>query len=520
MKKALIKSASIISSATFLSRALGFLRDILIARTFGTGWFIQAFFVAFKIPNMLRELAAEGASNSAFVPVFSQYLNTRSRKEFWEFINTVFVAFIIITTCIALIGVLFSPFLIRLIAPGFIQTPEKLNLTVAINRPLFFYLLFVSIATFFMAVLNTFKSFFVPSFSPCIFNAVFIVAIIFADNSIGGIKKLIFGILIAGILQIIIQLPSVFKKGFKIRPFEFQKNIFGHPGVKLVGRLLAPRVIGVAIYDLNILIDTIFASLTFLVGKGCIAAIYYSSRLIQFPLGIFGHSIANASLPTLSEFAAKKDMDKFAETVEFSLTNILFVMVPSSLGLIILANPIIKIIFERGEFDSYSTMVTSTALAFYAIGLAAYGANRFLALCFNSLQNTVTPVKVSFLSLVINIILNVLFVIVFKAKIAGLAFASSISGIISAIIMFRSLRKRVGQLNSGHIINQTKKMLLAGLAMAVVILVTKQKLMQNLNPAIGLFITILLGISVYAIIGFYLKIYQSTNIFKWLLRKK
>ncbi|MFH1621742.1 MAG: murein biosynthesis integral membrane protein MurJ [Candidatus Omnitrophota bacterium] len=520
MKKSLIKSASIISSGTFLSRVLGVIRDVLMARTFGTGWFIQAFFVAFKIPNMFRELAAEGASNAAFVPVFSEYLATKPRKEFWNLINTVFIAFVITITSITFVGIIFSPALVRLIAPGFMQIPEKLNLTIFINRHVFIYLIFISIATFVMGVLYTFKSFFASSLSPCFFNIALITAVVYSDNSISGIKKLILAVIVAGILQIAIQLPSIFKLGFKIFPFEFQRKIFSHPGVKKIGRLLLPRIIGSAVYQLNILVDTIFASMSFLVGQGAIAAIYYAARLIQFPLGIFGHSISNAALPTLSELAAKKEMKKFAETVEFSLTNILFVMIPASLGLIILSKPIIRIIFERGEFDQYSTMITSTALSFYAIGLAAYAANKFLALCFNSLQNTATPVKISGLALFINIVLNILFVVVLKTKIAGLALASSLSATISTWVLFNLLRKEINQISQHNILIQTIRMLFSGVIMAIAILVTEVKIAQFAHPALGLLITILIAVVVYLSASFYFNVYQSRNIFKWILRKK
>jgi len=260
--------------------------------------------------------------------------------------------------------------------------------------------------------------------------------------------------------------------------------------------------------------------MSFLVGQGAIAAVYYASRLIQFPLGIFGHSISNATLPTLSELAAKKEMDKFAETVEFSLTNILFIMIPASLGLIILSNPIIRIIFERGEFDQYSTMITSTALSFYAIGLAAYAVNKFLALCFNALQNTITPVKVSGLALFVNIVLNILFVIVLKTKIAGLAFASSLSAIVSVLVLFNSLHKKIKQLSPQKILMQTLKMLSSGIIMAIVILAIEGKTAQFIHPAIGLLVTIFIATVVYLSASFYFKVYQSRNLFKWIVRKE
>jgi len=518
-KKSLVKSASIISAGTFFSRLLGFLRDILMAKVFGTGWLAQSFLIAFRIPNMFRELAAEGASNAALVPVFSEYLATKKRQDFWKLVNTAFIAFVIVVSIIVLIGAIFSPLFVRIIAPGFMQAPEKLNLTVQINRPLFIYLLLVAVAGFVMAVLHTFKSFVSPAFSPCIFNVVLIAGIVLADNSVAGVWRLVWAVILAGILQIAIQLPAIFRNGFKIRPFEFQKKIFQHPGVRLIGRLLLPRILGVAIYQLNILVDTVFASFSFFVQEGAIAAIYYASRLIQFPLGLFGHSMSNAALPTLSEFSARKEMNKFAETVEFGLTNILFVMIPATFGLIVISQPLIRIMFERGAFNSYSTVVTSVALAFYAVGLCGYGANKFLALCFNAMQNTVIPVKVSGLGLVMNIIFNTLFVVVLRTKIAGLAFASSLSAIIAAFILYYSLRRRVTQINSAKIIKEAAKMFLSAVIMSLVIFILLQEL-HNFNRLISLGITICLAVAVYILSCFYLRIYQAVHIFKWILRIK
>lgn len=519
-KKALVKSASIISLGTFASRVLGFVRDILMAKVFGTGWLAQAFFVAFRIPNMFRELAAEGANNAALVPVFSQYLATKDRRDFWKLVNTSFMAFAAVVSIIVLIGVIFSPFLVRLVAPGFIQNPEKLILTTQINRPLFAYLFLVAVAGFVMAVLHTFKSFFAPAFSPCIFNISLIAGILLADNSISGVWKLVWAVIVAGVLQIVVQLPAMFRGGFKIRPFEFQRSIFRHPGVRLIGKLLGPRILGVAVYQLNILIDTVFASFSFFVQEGAIAAIYYASRLIQFPLGLFGHSISNASLPTLSEFAAKKEMDKFAETVEFGLTNILFVMVPATFGLIVMSNPLVRIMFERGSFDSYSTAVTSAALAFYAVGLCGYGANKFLALCFNALQDTLTPVKISGAALMMNIIFNTLFVIVFKAKVAGLAFASSLSAIIDSFILYRLLHKRIREINPRHILSQSIKMISAGIIMSLAIFVIWHKASSLLNPVLSLGAAIISAVAIYIAVCFYLKVYQARHILQWISKRK
>ena len=524
-KKLLMKSTSIISSATLLSRVLGFARVMIMAQTFGTGWIAQAFFVAFRIPNMLRDLAGEGASNAAFVPVFSEYLSTKSRKEFWHLIGSVFIAFITVVTFITLIGILFSPLLVRMIAPGFIENAQQLVLTVAMNRVLFIYLILISTAAFLMGVLHTFQSFLAPSLFPSVFNVILIGALFFADNSMDGIRKLVIAILMAGVVQIGIQIPPLWRRGLRIPAAQSMgqlrlKNIIMHPGVQKIGRLLVPRILGTAIYQLNILVDTIFASLSFLVGPGAIAAIFYAARLLQFPLGIFGNSIASATLPVLSAQAAKNDMDGYVETVTFSLTNILFVMIPSTAGLMVLSKPLVRILFEHGEFGVYSTMITSTALVFYSIGLTAYALNKFFAFCFNALQDTATPVKISGLALLINVVLNVFFVVILRAKIAGLALASSLSIIISASIMYLVLQKRVQRFNSGLIVGQMLKMIVAGLVMAASIHFLWNLLAFYLHALLVLVLVLVSGAGIYFLVCRLLNVSQAKNVTQWLRRRK
>lgn len=519
-KKLLLKSASIIGSATLLSRLLGVIREAVMAHVFGTGWFAQAFFVAFRIPNMFRELVAEGASNAAFVPVFSQYRATKSQDEFSRLINATLAAVVIIVTVIVLIGIILSPLVVRLIAPGFAQTPEKLQLTIALNRPLFGYLFLISIAAFMMGVLHTFKSFLTPALSPVLFNASLIVSILLADNSERGIWTVVWGVIIAGALQIAIQVPALLKRGFRLTSSAFNSSIFRGPGVRHIGKLLVPRVIGAAVYQLNVLIDTMFASLSFFVGEGAIAAIYYATRLIQFPLGVFGHAISNASLPTLSEFAANNQAKKYADTVIFGLTNILFVMIPASFGFIVLSRPIIALIFQRGAFTSYSTEITAIALSFYAVGLAAFAANKFLALSFNALQDTKTPVKASAIALLLNIILNAFFVIILKTKIAGLAFASSLSTSIAAATLYIWLLRRVPDLDTAQLVRQATAMVVSAIAMAIATYSLWSYFMARFHPAINLGITILSAAAIYVFLGSFLKIKQAQHLTQWILKKR
>jgi len=519
-KKPLVKSISILGSATFLSRILGFVRDVMIANVFGTGWIIQAFFVAFKLPNIFRDLLGEGASNSVFVPVFSDYLVKKEKEDFWKFANTVLILLLVVSAALVSLGIIFAPFVVRIMAPGFMEHSEKLNLAIGITRAIFPYLLFLVCTAFMMGVLNTFKVFLPSALSPSIFNIVSILAVLMASNSIGGIGIMVAGIFISGLIQVAIHIPFLSKQGFSIRPFNFYKNIVSHPGVRKIGKLLVPRLVGSAVYDLNVLVDTIFASLGALVGQGAIAAIYYANRMIQFPLGIFGTSISNASLPTLSEFVAKKEMDKFAHTVEFSLSAIFFVMLPSSVGLMILSEPIIRVIFQRGEFTHYSTLITSSALAFYAIGLCAFSASKFLSSCFFAMHDTVTPLKISSLALVLNIILNTLFIVCFKMQIAGLAFASSISAMIGSFYIFILLKKRVVQIKNDAIVRQALLMLLASAAMGAILFWSNATLIKYFSPPISLFATIALGSVAYFILSLALGVKQTKKIWQLILRRK
>lgn len=523
-KRALIKSASIISSATLFSRVLGFVRMMLMASTFGTGWLAQAFFVAFRIPNMLRDLAGEGASNAAFVPVFSEYLATKSRQEFWRLIRRVFLALLTVVTFITVVGIVFSPFIVKAFTPGFIEDAAKFALTVQMNRVLFVYFIFIAVAAFLTGVLYAFQSFFASSFAPGIFNVVLIAAILCADNSIQGIGKLVAGVLIAGVLQVIIQLPALSRCGFRFRPKEETERlsvaaVVADPGVRKIGRLLVPRIMGTAIYHINIFVDTIFASFAFLVGQDAIAAIFYAGLMIQFPLGIFGHAISSATLPELSHLAAKKEMDKYVETVTFSLTNILFVMLPAELGLIVLAHPIITLLFERGQFSAYSSAITATALAFYAVGLAAYALNKFFALCFNSLHDTVTPTKIAGGALLLNIILNVLFVVVLRTKIAGLALASALSAIIASCAGYVLLQRRIRRIDSRLLFAQLCKMLCASSVMAIMISFAWQRA-EHLAPApLVLGAVACIGIGVYVLLCHILGVHQVRSLLQWLLKR-
>ncbi|HSV44134.1 MAG TPA: murein biosynthesis integral membrane protein MurJ, partial [Candidatus Bathyarchaeia archaeon] len=368
--RSLVKSMSVISLGTLASRILGFVRDIILAKFFGTGFRADAFFVAFRIPNLFRDLVGEGAANSAVVPVFSEYLQKEKEEFFWRFVSIVLVFAILVLTAITLFGVLLAPMIVRMMAPGFIGDPGKLMLTVRLTKIVFPYLVFIGLTAYSMAILYTFRKFAVPAFSPCLLNIVIIISALFSTRFLAEpMYGLAAGVLIGGVLQMAVQIPPLMKIGYKFqRPATMR-----HPGVLQIGRLLLPRMIGSGVYQFAIFIDTFCASLAGIVGAGGISAIYYSNRIIQMPMGVFGFALASAALPTLSFFAAHQDLKNLRLTLNFAIENILFVMTPISVVTMVLAEPIIRILFERGAFDEYSTAITSSALLFYSIGLFAVG---------------------------------------------------------------------------------------------------------------------------------------------------
>ncbi|HTZ10801.1 MAG TPA: murein biosynthesis integral membrane protein MurJ, partial [Candidatus Margulisiibacteriota bacterium] len=463
---ALAQSAGIIGVATLCSRLLGFLRDIVIARFFGVYLYAQAFVIAFRIPNLFRDLVGEGATNAAFVPVFSEYDLKHSKEEFWELANVVLNLLLVTATAITLLGIVFSPLIVRLIAPGFTADPQKLATTIKLNRIIFPYVLLICLSTYSMGLLNSLKHFAVPAFAPCLLNiSIILFAILFGE----GIKGLALGVLVGGILQLAVQIPVLYKKGFRLKLFKR----FRHPAAKTIGLLMAPRVLSSSVYQLNNFVDSIFGSLAFIVGEGGVAILYFSYRLIQFPLGIFSNSLSQAILPTMSSQALTEDINSLKRTLSWGLRATFFVMLPASSGLMFLSFPIVSTLFGGGRFDQYSAQATAAALFFYSIGLFAYGANKILQSCFFALRDTVTPTKVAFLALGLNIIFNA--ILMFPLKIAGLALATSISGTISFIVLFASLRRKMGGFHIKGIIISFLRILAASICMGIVCLLVSSR---------------------------------------------
>jgi putative peptidoglycan lipid II flippase len=429
-----VRAAAVVGAATLASRVLGFVRDLVVALSFGAGPVTDAFFVAFRLPNLLRRLLAEGALSSAFIPVFTEYLATRPRAESLRMLRAVSGAVLVVLAGVTVLGVLGAPVLVRVMAPGF-DAAGVGALTVRLTRLMFPYLFFVGLAALAMGILNAHRHFLTPALAPvmlslAIIGAVLLVAPRLAEPVIG----LAIGVLIGGAGQLGLQLPSLQRHGMLVRPALEPR----HPAVDRIVRLMGPVAIGQSAAQLNLLVDTVIAS--FLVG-GSVSYLYYADRLMEFPLGVFGIAIATAALPTLSEQAARRELGAFRETFWFALRLSTFVMLPASVGLLVLREPMVRTLYQRGEFGPTETAGTAWALGFYALGLAGFAGVKIGAQAFYALGDTRTPVRVAMGAMALNSLLAVL--LARPLAHGGLALATSCSGVTNALALAWLLRRRL-----------------------------------------------------------------------------
>jgi putative peptidoglycan lipid II flippase len=429
------KAAGVISAATFSSRVLGFIRDMVLARLFGATPAADAFFVAYRIPNLLRELFAEGSMSSAFIPVFTEYHALRGRRDAWELASAMFTTLLTVLTAITLIGIVAAPAIVWVFAPGFHDEPEKLATTTLLTRIMFPYLLFISLAALAMGVLNSLRAFAAPAFSPVLFNisiisAAFLLSPLLAEAILG----VSIGVVVGGGVQFLMQLPSLRRRdllfGWRFNP--------GHPGVRRVGRLIVPSLLGMSVTQVNITVSTILASFF----SGGPTYLFYGMRLIQFPLGIFGVALATAILPTLAAQATRGAMDDLRRTLGFGLRMILFIIVPAMLGLILLRRPIVHLFFEHGTFTASDTTATALAVLCYAVGLWAFAGVRIIVAAYYSLQDTTTPAVAAVTAVVANV--GLALILMQPLQHAGLALATALAAMINAAILVAVLNRRLG----------------------------------------------------------------------------
>jgi putative peptidoglycan lipid II flippase len=453
------RAAGIVGYSTLLSRIVGYVRDMVIAYFFGANAETDAYFVAFRIPNLLRRLLAEGSLTVSFIPVFTEYLEKKNRKEAKRVSDIAFTLLSIILILVSVAGIFLSPFIIKLFASGF--KGETFNLAVKLNQIMFPFIFFVSLSALAMGILNSLNYFFAPAFSTVIFNVVSIAVIFLIHQRLRiPVFSLAIGVIIGGFIQLLFQIPFLKSRGFL---FGFRINL-RHPAVKRIAFLMMPQIFGVAVYNLNILVSTQYAS--HLPG-GTVSYLYNSERLTEFPLGLIAVSIATALLPSLSSQVSKGEIEKFKQSYSFSLRLMLFTIVPALTGLIALRVPICNLLYQRGEFSYEATLRTSQALLGYAVGLWAVGGVRITAPTFYAMQNTRTPVITAFFAFIVNALFGYLLGFTFGLKHTGLTLASSISSTFNFLLLFFSLTKRIGEIDIKQTLTYVLKIGVASLVMGV-----------------------------------------------------
>ena len=434
----MLKSTSVVSAMTLLSRILGLVRDIVFARMFGATIVMDAFIVANRIPNMLRRFFAEGAFSQGFVPVMARYRERHGHDEAREFVDAVAGTFGLVLFIITLIGVIAAPLLVLIVAPGFVGEDGRFDLATAMLRFTFPYLIFISLTAFAGGVLNTYGKFGAAAFTPVILNMALIASALWLAPQLAEPgMALAYGVLVAGIVQLVFQVPFLAKINAVPKP----RWRPGHEGVKRAMKLMLPAIFGSSVAQINVLLGGIIASL---LGVGKISLLYYSDRLMEFPLGLFSIALATVTLPYLARQAANQSMADFAATVDWSMRLVVLIATPAAVGLIVLAGPLVATIFFGGEFTPFDVEMTALSLQAFAAGLIGFSFVKVLAPAYFAREDTRTPVKFGLIALAINFALSVFLAwwltrIGFAATHAGLALAISIAALFNAWLLFRGL---------------------------------------------------------------------------------
>ncbi len=535
-KKGFLKSAKTVSLCTLLSRVLGLARDIVCASFFGTSLAWDAFVIAFKIPNLFRRLFGEGALSAAFIPVFTEYLETKGKRDAWELVNVIgTLLFIILGGMIILAEASFS------IIPTVFSINQKWELVLNLLMVTFPYVLFICMVAFAMAILNSLKHFLMPALAPVALNICWIIGVFLLTPVFGNTPdKKIFGvaiaILIGGVIQLAIQLPVLKNKGiiFKL------SLCFSHPGLKRVFALMLPIIFGLAAVQINVLMDSFIAiafarppdgaedffiagmAIPYPLEAGAASVLYYGDRLVQFPLGVFGIAMATAVFPFFSIHAARKDWTNFTETFNQAIRVVLFIGIPASIGLILLRRPLVELFYERNAFTEESTYRTATVIFFYALGVWAYSASHVIIRAFYSMQDTLTPVKVGAGMVGLNLILNL--TLIWFLREGGLALATAISATVQIIILFAILQRRLDITGIRHIFTSTLKILIATFFMFITCWTTL-KMLPTVNGElmmkfIRLFVPLIVALITFFTASFLLKSEELKYLYTAILKKK
>jgi putative peptidoglycan lipid II flippase len=505
-QESVVRSASVVSAAVLLSRLTGLVREIVMARLFGAGVAMDAFVIGFRIPNLTRDLFAEGALSSAFVPTFSRYLTTKGKEEAAHLSDLVATALIVVVGATCAAGMIWTPQIVALLAGKFAEVPGKFELAVTLTRTMFPFLLLVALAAQAMGVLNANNRFGVPALASTFFNIGSLAFGLAAGFWVGPrlgihpIQGMAYGVVFGGAVQLLCQLPLLARCGFA---FHLRMD-WSHPGLRNILALMGPAILGNAAVQVNVFVNTSFAAgitdQTGHVMNGPVSWLLYAFRFMQLPLGLFGVALASATLPSISRSAAAGNLDEFRRTLSHSLGLVFLLTVPSSIGLAVLGEPMIAAIYQGGRFQLSDTRQTALALSCYAAGLTGYAAVKILAPAFYALNDARTPMIVSVVSIAINYFASSAMVRILGH--AGLALSTSIVALFSFVALFWAIRTRIGGIHGRDLLSSGLKILAASLAMGAVCYGSSHLLRGSLGISkwarlADLAVSIPLGLAVY-----------------------
>lgn len=510
MYRQIAKNTTLMGAGTLASRVLGFVRDVLIANFFGTSAGLEAFLVAFKIPNLFRSIFAEGFSDSVATPMLSSYRHDKKKiLGTGRDLICVLSFFLLLFT---FIGVIFSRYFVILIAPGFIPEAAKFNLAVSFTRITFFYLFLIGLASNFVAMLYAYKRFFIPAIYPVFLNLSFVVGILLFSQRF-GVEVLVYAVLVGGFLQLLFSFLAISKRGFRLQ-FNLKAALANSQVIKMF-KLFLGRLFSSIIYDLSVIVDTVFSSLTFIVGQGALASIYYANRLIQFPFAIIILSLSRVVMVDLSFYRKDKDLHKFKELIVFSFQNVIFFILPAVALFIFIPGPLIEVIFSRGQFGRHSLELTRSALFFYSFGLFFFCGIKLLVNSFYSLADTKTPAKTAGLALLVNIILSG--VLIFPLRIGGVALGSSLAAAFNFFLLYFLLEKKIGSLGLNNLGGYFLKVLFLSLLYG---LLSRWLWLFDYGRYLKMSVILILGLVIFSLGGYCLGIKQAKLFWQWILRKK
>ncbi len=502
-----VKAAGVVGAATLLSRILGFVRDAVIAWFFGAGFSSDAFIAAFRIPNLFRRLFAEGSLSAAFIPVFTEYVVNNDQDEAFSLARSAFRLLSIILIIATIGGILLSPWIVRLIAPGF--DAQKISLTVTLTRLMFPYFFCIGLMALCMGILNVLGHFAAPAFAPVILNLTIMGSVLFISPTMKTpVIGLALGVLIGGVLQLALQLPILVRKGFRF----WQKTALMHPALKKAGISIIPMTVGGAVYQINIIVGTLLGTL---LVEGSVTYLYFADRLVQFPLGIFAIAAATAVLPSLCRQAAIREFDELRKTFAQALKLVFFISMPAMVGLIVLKEPIVVLLFQRGEFDAAATQLTAQAVLYYGLGLWAFSAVRIVAATFFAMQDTRTPVIMAAISIIANIILGL--ILMKPLAHGGLALATSLASMLNLGLLVHALRSKLGSLGWLGIAQSACKTVLSSVGMGLAVWGTARTVVPAANRTTagllgGLTASIVIGLCIYGVLSYLVKSQELKSI--------